>query len=153
MINSTSGIKVSRAVSAEKVKEQLLGQLIFGEYNKELSEVLKRLIEAVDNLPTEATVDGKKLKKAYYPRIMIKDNCSKNQKPFQIGNNTHHQLIIKRGENSSYISFLNTQCMAGTNYADEGYSFVGEKSWSEYGDDTEIVSFDEVWVEDEVKAK
>jgi hypothetical protein len=38
--------------------------------------------------------------------------------------------------------------MVGTDYADEGYTFVGVKPFEEMGDDTEVVPFDEVWVED-----
>lgn len=149
MVHSTAGIKTTRAISAESVKEQLIGQLVFHSEEKAVVDVLKQLIDDIDNLPTFETADGKKLKKAYYPRIMVVDNCRKNAQPLQVGGNTHHQLEIRRGRNSSYIAFLNTQAMVGTDYADEGYSFVGTKPFQEYGDDTEVVPLDEVWVEDE----
>ncbi|MEG2702926.1 MAG: hypothetical protein RSA65_09935, partial [Clostridia bacterium] len=66
----------------------------------------------------------------------------------RVGENIHHKLEVCKGDNSSWLSFLNTQCMVGTDYADEGYTFVGEKQFEDMGYDTEIVPFDEVWAEE-----
>lgn len=148
MIYTTSGDKGSRAINAESVKEQIYGLLIFNSENEQKVTVLKELLTAIDELPTLDTLDGKKMRRAYYPRIMVKDNCRKNAEPFQIGGNSHHQLEVRHGDNSSHIAFINVQCMVGTDYADEGYTFVGVKPFEEMGDDTEVVPFDEVWVED-----
>lgn len=151
MIYTTSGEKKSRAISAESVKEQLLGQLIFHSEEKAVVDVLNQLLDDMDKLPTLNTIEGKKVHRAYYPRIMVKDNCRKDAEAFRIGGNSHHQLEVKHGDNSSHISFINIQCMVGTDYADEGYTFVGEKPFEEMDDDTEVVPFDEVWVEEETE--
>lgn len=153
MIYTTSGDKSCRSINAEDVKEQIYGLLIFNSENAEKVEVLKELLATIDELPTLDMINGKKVRRAYYPRIKVKDNCRARAEPFQIGGNSHHQLEIRHGTNSSYIAFIDAQSMVGTDYADEGYTFIGEKPFEEMGDDTEVVPFDEVWIEDKEEAK
>jgi hypothetical protein len=149
MIYTTAGDKSSRAINAEEVKEQISGLLIFNRENADKVDVLKELLATIDELPTLDTLDGKKMRRAYYPRVMVKDNCRDGAEPFQIGGNTHHMLEVRHTRDGSYLCFINAQSMVGTDYADEGYTFVGEKPFTEFEDDTEVVPFDEVWVEEE----
>lgn len=55
-----------------------------------------------------------------FPIIRIRDNGLKDHKDRIVGTNVHDHLYIQ----GNAIHYLNTQCMAGTEYEDEGYSFV-----------------------------
>lgn len=57
-----------------------------------------------------------------FPIIKIHDNCVPEHKDRIIGTNGHDCLYI---DENGAIQYLNTQCMRGTMYPDEGYSFVG----------------------------
>lgn len=63
-----------------------------------------------------------------YPVIKVRDNCGHKMEHI-VGSNSHDVLYIDDGGG---IHYLNCQCMAGTKYADEGYSFVGvdKGEWS-----------------------
>jgi hypothetical protein len=64
-----------------------------------------------------------------YPVITVKDNCSKSKREHIVGTNSHDTLFISKGGG---IHYLNSQAMVGTQYPEEGYSFVGEDKgeWS-----------------------
>lgn len=149
MYYTTSGNKKCRPINATTVKDQIICLIISKAGNEDTGRTLVELLSLIDGLPTVAMPDGKKLQKAYYPRVMVVDNCGKDAKPFRVGENSHHELEVRKGDNCSWLSFLNTQCMASTEYANEGYSFVGEKQFEDMEEDTEIVPFDEVWVEEQ----
>lgn len=55
-----------------------------------------------------------------FPIIRIRDNGLKNHEDRIVGTNVHDHLYIQ----GNAIHYLNTQCMTGTMYEDEGYSFV-----------------------------
>lgn len=151
MISTTSANMECRAINAVAAKQQILMlALEYGDSKQEetINAILRKLLKIIDELPTVDTIEGKKVRRAYYPRVMVRDNCVKDGKPFFIGGNRHHKLEIRKTKHGSYLAFLNIQCMVGTDYADEGYTFVGEKPFAEMGDDTELVPFDRVWVEE-----
>ena len=54
-----------------------------------------------------------------FPIIRIKNNFGDSEERM-VGTDVHDYLYI--GENA--IHYLNTQCMVGTEFEDEGYSFV-----------------------------
>ena len=55
-----------------------------------------------------------------FPIIRIRDNGLKDHEDRIVGTNVHDHLYIQ----GNAIHYLNTQCMVGTKYEDEGYSFV-----------------------------
>ena len=59
-----------------------------------------------------------------YPIIKVRDNCGMHHEHI-VGSNSHDVLYIDK---TGGIHYLNAQCMAGTKFADEGYSFIGIES-------------------------
>ena len=57
-----------------------------------------------------------------FPVIKILDNCAPERGERIVGTNGHDCLYV---DDNGAIQYLNTQCMCGTLYPDEGYSFVG----------------------------
>lgn len=128
-------------------------ELVKQNSNKDAIEMLDRLEMEIEGISPVQLPDGKKLVKRYYPRIMVKDTIGGHEYTFRVGDNAHDQLEILRGKKSSRIAYLNLQCMCSTEYEDEGYSFVGEKPYEDMFDETEIVPFDAVWVEEQEEQK
>ena len=64
-----------------------------------------------------------------YPIIKVRDNCGRRMEHI-VGENSHDLLYVDSKTGS--IHYLNSQCMAGTKYPEEGYSFIGEDKgeWS-----------------------
>lgn len=58
-----------------------------------------------------------------YPIIRVRDNCGRKHEHI-VGENSHDVLYIDN--ESGGIHYLNCQCMAGTRFPEEGYSFVGQ---------------------------
>lgn len=140
MIKTTAGNKTGRSINEASLKQHILGLILLND-NPDVLSILKTLLNNIDEMPTTDTIDGKAVQKAYYPRIMVKDNDVKDEKAFRIGDNTHHCLNVITEDNHSHLAFFNSQCCEGTEYGT--YSFVG----TDYGDGEENVEFDEVWIE------
>ena len=77
-----------------------------------------------------------------YPIIRVKDNCGMHHEHI-VGSNSHDVLYVDK---SGGIHYLNSQNMAGTKYAGEGYSFMGvESRFSISGrPEIEFVTFDQL---------
>ena len=160
MVVTTSGERRETPISREDILEQLSVLGVAEEINRgEKDEIHKAYIDGyvkairdakavVRELPVMNTAGGKKLVKRFYPRICVRGAWQKEGQSRQIGGNYYDQLRVVHGENSSYLAYLNMQAMLGTDFADEGYTFVGEHYPEEYGDRTEYIPFDEVWVEE-----
>lgn len=149
--HSTSGDLDRDPISREDVLDLLCASVQFarGRKNKEVAtEIVKELegvFHIVKCIPKMELPDGKKLHKAYYPIIKIKDEVYEEER--QIGGNSHDVLrVMKREDGTTYLAYENLQCGESTNGG--AYRFVGERVFPDDNFDIAI-PFKEVWEEDE----
>ena len=79
-----------------------------------------------------------------YPIIRVRDNCGIKREHI-VGSNSHDVLYIDNESGS--IHYMNSQCMAGTKFPEEGYIFTGQDKgeFSITGQlEVEMVTFDEL---------
>lgn len=63
-----------------------------------------------------------------FPLIKIKEKLGGKEYTHIVGTNSHDELIIQ----NNAIHYLNTQCMAGTQYPEESGMYFVEKETDEY---------------------
>lgn len=151
VIRTTAGRMNKRPIDAEQVGDILHALLLSETTAKEPTsptELLARIIEQVDELPTMEQPDGKRLMQKRYPRVMVVDRLCPEDGLRRIGDNSHDRLEIHQKNGSSYIAFTDVQSMASTEYEDGGYAFVGVADDENH---SLAVPFDTVWVEDKEK--
>ena len=146
MIFTTAGHTTQRPVAAERVLEILAAISLFQRTEKlDADELLSKIIKEVEELPTMALPDGKKLVQKRYPRVLVVDQNYPEDGLHRVGDNIHQRLVIRKSDGGSYVAFINTQSMASTECMEEGYAFAGEWDSDEY---ELVVPFDTVWVEE-----
>ena len=148
MVFTTAGEMNQRPVAAERVLDILHAITLLQCAGKDLGapeDLIAKIIEEVQALPTMKLPDGKQLAKKRYPRIMVIDSAYPEDGVRRIGDNAHEYLAIRKRNGGAYIAFVDMQSLASTDHIGTGYTFVGD-----YDDDERElhVPFDTVWVEE-----